>query len=71
MTREDVSRTLRYMEHLRESSYEASPRKAKQMDAEYGRLWESIRPYVEGKIPYSESKPSEVEGDRAAWASRR
>lgn len=55
MTREQVSRTLRYMEHLRMASYEAdSEREERKLTAEYGRLWRSIAPYVEGKTPYTD-----------------
>jgi hypothetical protein len=59
MTREQVSRTLMYMEHLRLSSYEAETRKEKRrLNAEYGRLWASIRPYVEGTEPFTDQSPT-------------
>lgn len=54
MTREQVSRTLRILEHLRMASYEAeSEREERELTAEYGRLWRSIESYVEGKTPYA------------------
>lgn len=68
MTRDDVSRTLRYMENIRERCYEASPREVKRLDAEYGRCWKAIEPYVNGSIPYTEAPSSALE--TAAWASR-
>ena len=55
MTREDVARTLRMMEHVRELSYEAGTKKEeKRLTAEHGRMWRAIKPYVEGSRPYSE-----------------
>lgn len=49
MTREQISRTLMYMERLRMDSYEAETKtEERRLNAEYGRLWKSIRPYVEG-----------------------
>lgn len=53
MTREQVSQTLRYMEQIREDSGEAEPPVAKRLIAEYGRLWRIVKPYVEGKTPYT------------------
>lgn len=58
MTREQVSRTLRYMESIRLASYEAETKREEQrLKAEYGRLWRSIEPYVNGEQPYSEARP--------------
>jgi hypothetical protein len=54
MTREQISQTLLYMERLRLDSYEAESRaEERRLTQEYGRLWRMVRPYVEGKIPYS------------------
>jgi len=56
MTREQISQTLRYMEHLRMESYEAETKaQERRLVSEYGLLWKSIEPYVTGKEPYSES----------------
>jgi len=53
MTREQVSRTLRYMEQLRENSHEAeTPAEERRKTKEYGRLWKAIEPYVTGRKPY-------------------
>lgn len=53
MTYEEVARTLRHMEHLRLSSYEAETRaEERRLTTEYGRLWKSIRPYVEGELQF-------------------
>jgi hypothetical protein len=50
MTREQYSQTLRYMEHLRELSYEAeSPREERRLNREYDALWKSIAPYATGE----------------------
>lgn len=58
MTRDDVARTLGYMERLREASYEAeTKREERRMVAEYGRLSRAIRPYLEGKRPYAQPEP--------------
>lgn len=68
VTRDDVSRTLRQMENIREQSYEAETEaEERRLDREYGRLSKSIRPYLDGSKPYSE--PS-VPVDPAAAAAR-
>lgn len=52
MTREELSRTLMYMERLRMNSYEAeTKRQEREMVAEYKRLWETIEPYVRAENP--------------------
>jgi hypothetical protein len=49
MTRDEYSRTLRYMERLRMDSYEAeTAREERRMTAEYGRLAKQIEPYALG-----------------------
>lgn len=56
MTRDEYSRTLRYMEHLRECMDEAeTPREEKRMEREYGALWKSIKPYATGELKLKES----------------
>ena len=68
MTRDDVSRTLRQMERIREDSYQAPSRAEEQrLDREYGRMWAAIEPYVSGREPYSEPP---VPVDPAAAAAR-
>lgn len=58
MTREQVNNTLRYLERLREDSYEADAKAEKQMVREYGRIWRTIEPYVSGKVPYTQPESS-------------
>lgn len=54
MTRGQVSRILLEMEHIRMESYEAATvREERRLDAEYGRLWSVIEPYVTGQQPYT------------------
>jgi hypothetical protein len=56
MTREDVARTLRFMESIREQSYEAeTKREERRLVREYGRMAKAIKPYIDGAIPYSEA----------------
>lgn len=55
MTREQVSQTLRMMEHVRELSYEAeNAREERRLTKQYGDMWKFIEPFVTGKEPYSE-----------------
>lgn len=55
MTREQVNQTLRMMEHVRELSYEADTAKEeRRLTREYGAMWKSIEPYVQGQKPYTE-----------------
>lgn len=57
MTREEYSQTLRYMEYLRLSSYEAETKRVEiAMTREYGRLAKQIEPYVTGEKPFSDIK---------------
>lgn len=57
MTREQVNRMLRHMEQLRMDADEAETKKQeRELLAEYGRLSQAIRPYIEGKLPYSEQR---------------
>lgn len=59
MTREQVNAVLRHMEHVRELSLEAETQaEERRLDAEYGRLSASIRPYLTGRKPYSDAPPS-------------
>lgn len=54
MTREDVARTLRMMERVREMSYEAeTKREERRLVREYGRMHKAIEPYITGKKQYS------------------
>jgi hypothetical protein len=58
MTHEDVNRTLRYMEHLREAADEAeSAAEARRLDREYGALWRSVEPFVMGTEPFADDAP--------------
>lgn len=55
MTRDDVARTLRFMENIREQSYEAeTKREERRLVREYARMAKAIKPYIDGTIPYSE-----------------
>jgi hypothetical protein len=55
MTREQVETALREMERLREASRLADDVEEQRQHAnDYHRLWRTVRPYVEGEIPYSE-----------------
>lgn len=57
MTRDQVSTSLRYMEHIRELSYEAeSEREKRRLIAEYDTYWKVIEPYVTGKRPYTDGQ---------------
>ena len=54
MTRDQVNATLRYMEHVRELSYEAeTKREEKRLIREYAAMYRSIKPYLEGTRPYT------------------
>lgn len=56
MTRDDVARTLRMMEHVRHLSYEAeTKREERRLVREYARMAKAIKPYIDGTIPYSEA----------------
>lgn len=56
MTREQVNRILRDMEHIRELSYEAENKKKEaELVREYEQLWAAIEPYIDGDIPYDPS----------------
>ena len=55
MTRADVERTLRMMEHARELSYEADTKEEdRRLIREYKAMREAIKPYLIGKKPYTE-----------------
>lgn len=55
MTRDQVNRVLREMEHVREASYECeTPAQERRMSREYGRLSKIVKPYLDGSRPYSE-----------------
>lgn len=55
MTRADVERTLRMMEHVRELSYEAESKKEeRRLIREYKAMHEQIKPYITGAKPYTE-----------------
>ena len=56
MTRDDVARTLRFMEHVREQSYEAeTKREERRLVREYSQMARAIKPYIDGTTPYSEA----------------
>lgn len=55
MTREEINRTLRHMERLREDADEAEGAERKRLDREYGRLWKQIEPFVMGSEPLSDT----------------
>jgi alpha-galactosidase len=47
LTRNDVSRMLMHMEHLRMSADEAdTEREEREMMREYRRLWKAVEPYL-------------------------
>lgn len=55
MTRDDVARTLRFMERIREDSYEAeTKREERRLVREYAKMHKAIEPYITGKKPYSD-----------------
>lgn len=57
MTKEQVETALIEMERLREASRLADDvDEQRQFANDYHRLWRQVRPYVEGAIPYAESK---------------
>jgi hypothetical protein len=57
MTKEQVETALIEMERLREASRLADDvDEQRQFANDYHRLWRKVRPYVEGAIPYAESK---------------
>lgn len=48
MTREEYSRTLRYMEHIRLASYEAETERHRlQLEKEYAALSRQIAPFID------------------------
>lgn len=48
MTRDEYSRTLRHMEHIRMASYEAeSNRERRRLEREYAELAVQIEPHIE------------------------
>lgn len=72
MKRSEFSRTLRYMEGVREAAYEAeNTTEERRLNAEYLRLWRSIEPYANGTLKLEEDTPAEAAGERAAWAAAR
>lgn len=55
MTRAQVNRILMEMESIRMASLEAdSVAEERRLDAEYGRLSNAIRPFINGDQPFSE-----------------
>ena len=57
MTRDQVNSILRQMEQIRMESYECeTDAQVKKLDAQYGRLWRAIEPYINGRKPYTDEK---------------
>ena len=57
MTRAEVEKALVEMERLREASRLADDvDEQRQYANDYHRLWRTVRPYVEGDLPYSDEK---------------
>lgn len=53
MTRDEYSRTLRYMEHIRMASYEAETKaEARRLNREYAILSKQIEPYALDQRPF-------------------
>lgn len=59
MKRREVEQQLRLMEHCRHLSYEAeTKREEARLIRQYNMMWRAIKPYVEGKKPYSDEAPT-------------
>ena len=57
MTKEEVDKALVEMERLREASRLADDvDEQRQFANDYHRLWRTVRPYIEGEIPYRDAK---------------
>jgi hypothetical protein len=56
VTRDDVNRTLRMMETCRMMSYEADTKtEERRLNRQYNQMWKSIKPYIDGKRPYTDA----------------
>ena len=63
MTRDQVNRMLRTMEHVREMSYEADTKaEEKRLCREYARMHKAIEPYITGKKQYSDEMEGATNG---------
>lgn len=69
MTRSEFNRTLRFMERVREQSYEAeTKREERRLLAEYRRMNAAIEPYATGKLKLIEDNPDPA-AEAAAWSA--